>query len=342
MANLRVSGGVSVTMLVNGDSLNTVLNATQPLYQTFKKGTDEFNPNWATMDNSKRPIVYPRVYSVVESREIKPQDITWKYNNIPMTFNSSGVATAPDLAAGKIRQIDYNGSKALRIEGNVASDTNNDSDTITFLGTVQASGQTVSVSTEITLLVEEASSNLYRLFLNMTDDVIDNDETELTMTAVLYHSGVPVTSGVKYEFLDISGSLLPNGAKGTRSEFTIHRDNIDSELMVVCKAYINDVFVAQEQRQVWDSLDPYTILCDRGSLVQQDSKTNLKYTFTLLNARTGATVPNQVFTINVYKSANNANISSQFTRADDNVIITGAKLLEHKSLYIDAQTTVNK
>ncbi len=335
MANLRVSGGVNISLLQNGDNLNTVLMSNLPLYQTFKKGTQDYSPNWATLPSAQQPIIFPRIYSVMEAVTLIPTNVSWKYNGIAMTFDGSGIATAPSICAGKIKQIDYNGSKALQIIGNIASDSNNDSDVITFTG--RASG--TDVSAEITLLIEEASANLYRLFLSMSDDVIDGDETSLTMTAALFNSGAQVTAGVQYEFLDQAGTVLR--AKSTTASFEITRAMIDSELMVVCKAYVNNVVVAQEQRQVWDSTDPFVIICDQGSNVRQRQTSDLVYAFSLLNARTGSTVAGVVFTIKVFKNSNNADITSQFTKTNTSVTIPGAKINEHKSLYVDAECIVN-
>lgn len=339
MANLNVSGGVNISLLQNGDNLNTVLLSNLPLYQTFKKGTQHYSPNWATLPSAQQPIIFPRIYSVMEAVTMIPANVSWKYNGIAMTFDGSGIATAPSICAGKIKQIDYNGSKALQIIGNIASDANNDSDIITFTGTVSASGQTVNVSSESTILIEEAVANLYRLFINMTDDVIDGAETSLTMTAALFNSGAQVATGVQYEFLDQAGTILR--AKSTTPTFEVTRAMIDSELMVVCKAYVNGIVVAQEQRQVWDSSDPYVILCDQGSSVRQRATADLVYAFSLLNARTGSTVPGIVFTIKVFKNSNNSDITSQFSKTNTSVTIPGAKINEHKSLYVDAECTVN-
>ncbi len=341
MANLQVSGGVSINLLVNGDNLNTTLNATAPLYQTFKKGTQEFSPNWATMSDTNRPIVYPRVYSVMEAAVLVPTDVTWRYNNVPLVFDASGVAIlpSPDVAVGKVKQIDHNGSKALRMIGNVASDTNNDSDTITFTGKVNSSGQQITVSANITVLVEEASNNLHRLFLVMADDVIDGDETLLTMNAMLYNNGALVTTGVQFEFLDVNGTVLR--AKNASPTFTITSAMIDSELMIVCKAWVNNAVVAQEQRQVWDSTDPFTIICNQGTSVRQRAIDDVTYVFSLLNARTGNVVSGTTFTIKVYKNATGADITSQFAPTTSQILISGAKISEHKSLYVDAACTVN-
>lgn len=339
MANLNVSGGVNISLLQNGDNLNTVLMSNLPLYQTFTKGTQNYSPNWGTLPSAQQPIIFPRIYSVMSATTMTPTNVSWKYNSIAMTFDGSGIATAPSICAGKIKQVTYNGSNALQIIGNIASDTNNDSDIITFTGTVSASGQTVSVSAETTILIEEASSNLYRLFLNMADDVIDGAETSLLMTATLFNSGAQVVTGVQYEFLNQAGTILR--AKSTTPTFEVTRAMIDSELMVVCKAYVNGIVVAQEQRQVWDSSDPFVIICDQGSSVRQPATSNLKYTFSLLNARTGSTVAGIVFTIKVFKNSNNSDITSQFSKTNTSVTIPGEKINEHKSLYVDAECTVN-
>lgn len=337
MGNLRVSGGVNINLLANGDTLNTVLNATAPLYQTFKKGTNEFSPNWgsSSFDDALRPIIYPRVYSVMEAKEMPVEDIVWKYNGINIQFDASGESTSPDIVAGgKLKKTTHNGTEALKIMGNIASETNNDSDTISFTGNA-----TVQVSAEITLLIEEASSNLYRLFMNMTDDVIDGDETHVEINAVLYHSGVPVLSGVEYVFSDVVGTVF---TRNTTGKLQVTRAMVDSELLVVCKANVDGKMVAQEQRQVWDALDPYTIVCDRGSAVSQKATEDLTYYFTLFNARTGNSVSGQGFTIKVYKTSNSTDISSQFTIGTRSVVVTGAKLVEHKALYVDAQTILNQ
>ena len=337
--SISVSGGVVINLLQNGDNLSTTLNSTAPLYQTYKKGTGGFSPDWEEMTDASRPRVYPRVYSVMESSVLQVSNIVWKYNGVTMTFDEQGVCTAPDIAIGKVAEIDYQGTKALKMIGNVASETNNDSDTISFSGSVLAGGQTVNVSAEITLLIEEASSSLYRLFLNMSDDVIDGDETSLTMTAALYNAGVQVTTGVEFLFASITGTTLRS--KGSSPTFTITREMIDSELMVVCKAYIGDTVVAQEQRQVWDSTDPFTIICSEGSSVRQSSKDNATYNFTLLNARTGSAVSGTVFTLKVIKNSDTSDITSEFTKTNTSITVPGTKILEHKSLYIDASCTVN-
>ncbi len=339
MANLQVSGGLVINLLQNGDNLNTTLNSTSPLYQTFKKGTSNFAPDWQTMSDANRPIVFPRIYSVMENRTLIATDATWKYNGVAISFDVSGIATMPDIAAGKIQQIEYNGSKALKMIGNVASDTNNDSDNITFSGNVVSSGQTVPVSADITILVEEASNNLYRLFLVMSDDVIDGDENSISMKAVLYNNGTIVSNGYQYEFKDQAGNVLQ--AKNTTDILIVTKAMVDSELIIVCNAYVNDAIVAQEQRQVWDSTDPYTIICNKGTKVRQAAIEDVEYSFSLLNARTGAIVLGTVFSIKVYKNADSTDITSQFATTNTAITVTGAKIAEHKSIYIDASCTVN-
>lgn len=330
--SINVSGGVVVNLLQNGDNLNTSLNATAPLYQTFKKGTADYTPDWSTMPDDDRPIIYPRVYSTMQAEVLSISNIIWEYNGVTMEFDSSGICDYPEVAAGKVKQVTHDGVKALKLIGNLASDVNNDSDIVSFSGDVFASGQHLNVSAEATILIEEASANLYRLFLNMTDDVIDGDEESLTIVADLRNMGAAVTKGVEFEFLDAAGKVLR--AKDPEATFVVTRKMIDSELMIIAKAYVNGKIVAQQQRQVWDSTDPFVITCDQGSNVMQSGRDDLIYSFTLLNARTGTVMTNIDFTIKVYRTRDNEDITSQFSKTTTSITIAGVKMIEHKSLYL--------
>ncbi len=345
MANLQVVGGVRIDLLTNGDNLSTTLIATAPLYQTFKKGTQDYSPDWSTMSDTLRPVVFPRIYSVMESAVKVPTDVSWMYNGVAMTFDASGVATAPELAIGRIKQIDYTYDgkviKALRMIGNVANSVNNnDSDTISFKGKVQASGQEIWVTADATILIEEASNNLYRLFLNMDDDVLDGDETSLTMTAALYNNGALVNTGAQFEFKDTLGNVLK--AKGSSAILNITREMVDSELMVLCNAYVDNIIVASEQKQVWDSTDPFAVLCDQGSKTNQHSDEDAVYSFSLLNLRTNTTVAGTVFVFNVIRLSDNADITSEFNFTNTTITMPGAKIYAHKSIYIGASCIVTR
>ena len=285
MADINVFASVSISPLINGDNLHTSLNSTLPLYQTFKKGTEDFSPNWATSNDADRPVIFPQVFSTMEGRSLSVKDVSFKYNSVLMTFDDTGLCTAPAIPQGKVKLVDYNGSKALKIIGNIASEDNNDSDTISFVGKVQASGQDIQVSADTTLLVEESINNLYRLFLVSKDDIIDGDEEYVTATAILYNNGVKVETGVEYEFSDVDGSVLQ--ARGLSNTIQLTKAMIGGQLVLVAKAFQGDLLVAQEHRLMYDSTDQHKIVCDKGRNVKQDIRKDEKYTFMLQNRRTG-------------------------------------------------------
>lgn len=339
MANpVTVSGGTQINLLVNGDTLNTVLNATAPLYQTFKKGSTDMSPDWATMPDANRPIIFPRIYSTMNAVEITDiSSVEWKYNGIAMTFDGSGIATAPAVAAGKVQRVTYQGKQSLKMIGNIASDSNNDSDIVTYSGIVFASGQSIAVSAEITILVEEAVNNLYRLFLSLDDDVVSGDETGLLIEAQLFNDGAAVApAGVEYEFVDFATQAILR-AKGAHT-YNVPRSVINSELLIQCKAYVGGVEVAKDQRQVWDSTDPYVVLCDQGEKPMQRSNQTVVYTYSLMNLRTNTIVPGKVFTFKILKISTGTDITSEFTKTNTSVTVTGAQIKTHQSIYIDAST----
>ncbi|GEM_PF-2515137 len=337
MANLNVSGGVNINLLKNGDNLNTVLIATSPLYQTFKKGTSDFSPNWEKNPVS-RPTIYPRIYSVMEAKTIVPVNCAWKYNGAQMAFDGNGLCTSPEIPAGKIRKTTFNGVEALVIEKNLASSTNNDSDVISFSADATASAQTLKVSAEIQLLIEEATSGLYRLFLSTADDVIDGNQTSISLEAMLFNQGVKVTTGVQYEFLNEVGTVLQ--AKSTNPIITLTKAQIDAEMLVYCKAYMDGVVVSQERKQVWDSTDPYTIICDKGTNINQLSSEDINLSFSVMNARTSLIVSGVTFAIKVIKNATLADITGEFAKTGTSVTIPGAKMLQHQSIYVDVSCTI--
>lgn len=339
MANISISGSVIINLLVNGDNLNTTLNSTAPLYQTFKKGTTDFKPNWGTMPQASQPVVFPRIYSVMEGELLTPTDVSWKYNQVPIVWGPDNKATSPSIIAGKVEKITYNGAEALRMIGNVASDTNNDSDTITFTGSVDSSGQRLTVSSDITVLVEEGTNNLYRLLLVMVKDVFEPGQASLQMQAMLYNSGTLVSNNVEFQFSKLDGSILRG--KDPDSILTLSPDDVDGELVVIGKAYVNGELVGQEQKQVFDSTDPFVIVCDQGDKVEQRAKTDIAYKFSLMNARTGSKVSSATFDIKVYNRRTITDITSEFTFAPPTITIPGSKIKEHRSISLNAVASTN-
>jgi hypothetical protein len=60
-----------------------------------------------------------------------------------------------------------------------------------------------------------------------------------------------------------------------------------------------------------------------------------------MNARTGSVVAGAVFDIKVYKDEDNSDITSQFTtKTDTSITIPGAKIDEHKAIFLNASTTI--
>lgn len=343
MANVtEVYGSLTITKLVNGDTLNARLYSTNSLYQTFKKGTSDFNPNWETMPDADRPIIFPRVYSSVLGSEVDViTDVSWLYNQQPMSFNGSGIATAPDVCAGKVQKVTYQGREALKMIGNVASDNNNTSDTITFNGRVNVSGQEPMVSAETTILIEESASNIYRLLLESTDNIIDGDETGTELNATLYSGGHKVTTGVEFLFVDMLDNVLQS--KSSNSKLDLDRDDVHGEIIVVCKAYVGNKVVAEAQRQILDWTDPFIIQSNVGDKYTQDPKKDETFTFSVINQRTGNIVPGATFVIRAWKlNPTRTEITSEMTITPTTIFVPGAKIDTEDTIQVIAgPVTIN-
>lgn len=332
---LEVYGSISVLPLVNGDTINARLESTQSLYQTFRKGTEMFNPNWVTMPDKDRPIIFPRIYSSNLGGEVDDiSDVSWKYNQQPIIFDSNGVASSPGVIDGKIKKVIYEDREALKLIGNVASDENNTSDTITFTGRISVSGQEPFVSAETTILIEEATGSNYRLLLEISDHIIDGDETGVDAKAILYVGGQKVTNGVKYQYLNTLDQVLRD--KSESPEYFLSKDLVHGEIILRVKAFVDNVEVAEAQRQVLDWTDPYAIQCTLGGETHQDFKKDTTYIFNLVNQRTGMPVADPRFDFAARIRSSSVDIAGDLAQTDTTITLPGATLNEHGAIDLIA------
>ena len=96
----NVSGSGWLGMIVAGDSPQGNIRSTKTIAQMYQKDTGKCSPDWDIASN--QPIIYPVMRSANENtvKPIVSGTKKWFYNNNPVTFNSSGLATAPASVAG--------------------------------------------------------------------------------------------------------------------------------------------------------------------------------------------------------------------------------------------------
>ena len=119
-----VHGSIFIGYILDGDSAQGSIRATKPLVQMYQADTTQCIPDWSIAAN--QPIIYPSIRSANENtvKAIVSGTEKWYYNGTLIVFNSSGVATAPTVIAGKVQTTTYNNGvvnvPSLKIIGNLA------------------------------------------------------------------------------------------------------------------------------------------------------------------------------------------------------------------------------
>ena len=264
-------------MLIDGDSAQGNIRATKPLVQQYDPKTTKCIPDWT--DSAKQPLIYPVIRSGNENviKAVISGSEKWYYNGAEITFNDSGMATAPSYVAGLVKKTTYAVSgitmPALQIVGNLANGSNMDADTIRLDGQIEASGHQLDFSSEIAIAISEYTDSAYTGFIydkNEKGGIIDDTNTSVTLMQELYASGQLVP---KSDY-SVKWRLLPSDTVfSTNSEITLSASDIDSKQSVICEFVVNGAIVASCIMEVSDESDPYfvNVTWDGSTTMTKDS-----------------------------------------------------------------------
>lgn len=273
----NVSGRFFIDMLIDGDSAQGNIRATKPLVQQYDPKTTKCIPDWT--DSAKQPLIYPVIRSGNENviKAVISGSEKWYYNGAEITFNDSGMATAPSYVAGLVKKTTYAVSgitmPALQIVGNLANGSNMDADTIRLDGQIEASGHQLDFSSEIAIAISEYTDSAYTGFIydkNEKGGIIDDTNTSVTLMQELYASGQLVP---KSDY-SVKWRLLPSDTVfSTNSEITLSASDIDSKQSVICEFIIGGTIVASYIMEVSDESDPYfvNVTWDGSTTMTKDS-----------------------------------------------------------------------
>lgn len=286
----NVSGSGFIGMIIDGDSAQGNIRATKPLVQMYQKDTGKCVPDWSVAAN--QPIIYPVMRSGNENviKPIVSGSEKWYYNNTMVTFNASGLSTAPAAVAGKLQTTTYNNGSvnvpALKITGNLASSSNMDADTIRMDGEVEASGHNLAYTSEISLSISEFSNSAYYGFLYPSDGgIIDGDTATVKVTQELYKGG----SLVPQSSYSVKWYKMPSTtAWSTANSVSLVANDIDSKLSVKAEFIIGGEVIASAICEVSDETDPLFLAVNfSGPTMLTSSGTTSEVTATCKVKKTG-------------------------------------------------------
>lgn len=236
-----VKGQTTIKYVRQGDSLTCTLRSTFPLKQFISNGNNIVTPSFS----ENRPCIYPVVRSSLKAARIEPSasGVEWRYNGREISFDASGLSKAMgNILAGtfksETKNVDGFTVPTLTILKEIASDSNIDSDTIEFKGTVNTGFQSV-VSSSIEISIEQTDGESCMGYITINNGgVIDDSTSQLKATAHFMIGGVEKTDGVSYKWYKMK---VVNGADGweainkTSASIMITASDVNSSELYKCE-----------------------------------------------------------------------------------------------------------
>lgn len=267
---MKLEGGFTLIGLMDGTTINGFIRVEgTPLVQRYNKGTGLFIPDFEGLADNMKPTLVIILRDVATGEIMLPQNVTYKYNGVALTFGSDGLSTNSGMA-GYFKKIDsYSatiGSQsyqlpALRVMKNLVPISGYDNDRISVSGTIEVGGQSIAFN-ELSkdVVIQEMTGNAYDVIIS--DDkggALTEAGESLTCTATLYKDGVEVTdySGYTYQWVKLLGTGDTNW--GTARTQNVTTGDIDNILKIRCDIKSDGSVVASGFTQITDYSDPYYV-----------------------------------------------------------------------------------
>lgn len=286
MAQSTVQSYVRLIATSDGSTLAGTLRVDgMPLIQRYTEGTSRYSPDFesANVVESDKPTVYPVIRDQATGKVLIPNSYTWKYNDVPITFNSSGLSTNSGMA-GMFKRIDnYNatidgkplgtssGLQALRVMKNLASATNHDNDRITLDGTVEFGGGGSSVSFKSLhkdVVIQQGDMNGVTISLsNDYAGAFTESVQSITEKVTIYNDGTPVDEdnmgAYTYEWF-VYTPTAEVALKNNSTTYTakVVADDIGSYGVVCCRVSKDGAEVGTGYDNFVDYTDEYGVRWD--------------------------------------------------------------------------------
>lgn len=251
-----------ITLISNGDSVNSQLESDKFLSQFIKPGTNSYSPDWSKPEN--QPTIKPIAYSQQQGRvHIVFGSDVWLYNNVEIKFDVSGVSTNP---AGLFKKITLTEDgvqiPALRIISNIISLSNTDNDIITCRCKAKTGIKEYSIQPQRDIRLQETMGDPFDGFIGATNGgVLTNLVESTTCTAYLRKGGSDIVQGVTCKWFkrDLNAYVPIASDTNKNNQRTFNRAEVDSNLIIKVEFYLDNVQVFSVTRSISDLTDPLKI-----------------------------------------------------------------------------------
>lgn len=263
-----VGGGFTLTALLDGTTINGYIRVDNiPLVQYYVSDTGGFTPDFESMSETSRPLLVPVLRDLQSGGILTPQTYKYYYNGVEITFDDSNLSSNTNMV-GYFKLLPNNsvaiGSTSstlpcLRVMKNLVLLGNYDNDRISFSGTVEIGGQSISFNELSTsVVIQEATGSTYSVSISYDKDVLETENDSLTLTAHVYKGQDEIMDFSNFSFkwykVTASDSLV-----GEARTLPVTRSMVDDRATFRVDVYSGSEKVATGSQEIMDIADPYYV-----------------------------------------------------------------------------------
>ena len=307
MANqFNAQGSFTVRRLRNGDTLYIMLEAKPGLFQAVNKQLENNNvtPDWTVEAN--QPTITPKCYASRSGITPILSNHKWTYNGLELQFGSVGSdnwcqCTNDSRFKMYVKKSNPQSTDpadgALKIVGNLASNTNPANDTITYNATASVDGVEYQIQRSIDVIIHEAGASSYNGWITADDINLTAEKEETMLTTNLIHG----ITDVKEYYVEWSkynvGVIKTEAVTAYNSALKIDRSMVDDTAIFIAKFYENSTAYTNNKEnplcmasiRIDDIADDYEIIFNTDGDAVGEGKP-VTVTAWLRNATTGKKV----------------------------------------------------
>lgn len=227
---VSLSASLAVRRIIDGDTLSVYFTLSgADLFQGVDPNTGEASPHWT---DDSCPKITPHVSSA-RKQSVKMLTHSWSYNGTTIQF-ATGSGWVKDTNMNQTFKMNT-ADGTLAIVKDLASKDNQDSDVVTYTGTVTVGSSSYTVSKTQDILLSPLGANSYVGYLRADTTMLDEDTTTATITPALYNGSLEEVTSFNYKVYRGSKTVpVSSDTYSSGNSFKVHRNQTDaSDLLYV-------------------------------------------------------------------------------------------------------------
>lgn len=239
MTEYSLYTSLPVRKIVKGDTLSVYFTTNGvALFQGVNPDTGVPTPSW---NAESGPVITPHVGSA-RGASYSLEAHRWKYNGNDLNFSKSGSGWETSTVDNRFRMNHTDGS--IQIIGDLASNNNQDADTLEYSGVARQSEKvTFDVQKTVDIFISPLGSSSFGGGVSVESTAIGTingvlvNSTRISNTVLFNANGAVASYTVKVR-KGLNGTVIASLPNGKISTFEITRDMVDGQELFIVEFYI--------------------------------------------------------------------------------------------------------